>query len=300
VIEIRDLWKHYGRIAAVRGLSLELAEGEAVALLGSNGAGKTTLIKCVVGIAHYKGSIRVGGIDLKHRPKQAKSLIGYVPQEPAFYDMNLLALLRFFASLRRVGDQTVWEVLETVGLTPHTDKRVSGLSGGMKQRLSFALALLASPPVLVLDEPTSNLDASARRELLDLVGRLKARGRTVLFSSHRIDEVELVADRVVVMADGRAALECRPDELAERLGLRTTVHLSVPAEWVERLTAVLAGAGFEVLSVEGGRVTARGGRRDKAALLKGLVEGGIHVEDLSFTEPTMEEIITVVAADGSY
>jgi len=299
VIEIRDLWKHYGRIAAVRGMSLELAEGEAVALLGSNGAGKTTLIKCVVGIAHFEGSVRVGGIDLRHRPKQAKSLIGYVPQEPAFYDMNLLSLLRFFASLRRVGDETVWEVLETVGLTPHTDKRVSGLSGGMKQRLSFALALLASPPVLVLDEPTSNLDASARRELLGLVGHLKAQGRTVLFSSHRIDEVELVADRVVVMADGRAALECRPDELAERLGLRTTVHLSVPAGWVERLTAVLAGAGFEVLSVEDGRVTARGGRRRKAALLKGLVEGGIHVEDLSFTEPTMEEIITVVAADGS-
>jgi len=135
--------------------------------------------------------------------------------------------------------------LEEVGLSEHLTKPVGALSGGMKQRLALGLALLSDPPLLVMDEPTSNLDTAARSQLLQLLAQVKAAGKTILFTSHRIEEVEMLADQVAVMERGRLQFLCDSANLASHLGLRAQVKFIVPGHEVERALEVLRGEGLE-------------------------------------------------------
>lgn len=206
--------KSYGRVRAVNDASFELAPGAALALWGSNGAGKTTLIRCVLGVTRFRGRARIGGHDAARRGRRARALIGYVPQELAFHDdARLGSAIAFFASLRRADRDRARASLAAVGLSGHERKRVRDLSGGMKQRLALAIAMLRDPPVIVLDEPTSNLDADGRGEVVSTLRTLRERGKTLLFASHRPDEVISLADRVLVMEKGRVIRDTTPAEL---------------------------------------------------------------------------------------
>lgn len=214
MLTVSHITKRYGRVLAVDDASFELAAGGSLALWGSNGAGKTTLIRCVLGVTRFKGRARIGEHDAARRGRRARSLIGYVPQELAFHDdARLGSAMMFFAGLRRVGRSRARESLAAVGLSGHERKRVRDLSGGMKQRLALAIALLSDPPVIVLDEPTSNLDADGRGEVVSTLRSLRERGKTLLFSSHRPDEVVALADRVLVMERGRVLRNTTPGEL---------------------------------------------------------------------------------------
>ncbi|MBW7885102.1 MAG: ABC transporter ATP-binding protein [Caldilineaceae bacterium] len=245
MITFSHLTKKFGKFAAVDDLSLEVQLQEAVALWGPNGAGKTTAIKCLLGLLNYKGTVQVNGFDVQKQGRAARNLIGYVPQELAFYeDMSTLDMCRFYARLRSTPRERIPEVLEQVGLAEHAGKAVGTLSGGMKQRLALGLALLSDPPVLVMDEPTSNLDTAARGQLLQLLVKVKNAGKTIVFSSHRIEEVETLADQVVVMDRGREQFTCPSGELAHRLGLRTQVKLMVPPGTLERALQVLHDEGL--------------------------------------------------------
>jgi ABC-type multidrug transport system ATPase subunit len=195
MITFTNLTKRFGSYTAVDNLSLQVAEREAVALWGPNGAGKTTAVKCLLGLLGYDGRITVNGFDAKKQGRQARATIGYVPQQQSFYDdMSTLDTGLFFAKLKRTPAAQAPELLAQVGLGDHLRKPVGALSGGMKQRLALALALQGDPPVLVMDEPTSNLDAAARDQLLHLLAEVKAAGKTIIFSSHRIEEVETLAE----------------------------------------------------------------------------------------------------------
>jgi ABC-2 type transport system ATP-binding protein/nitrous oxidase accessory protein len=168
-----------------------------------------------------------------------------VPQELAFYDeMSALESACFFARLKGAPPAQALSVLTQVGLAEHAGKPVATLSGGMKQRLALALALLGDPPVLVLDEPTSNLDTGGRSQFLHLLAQVKAAGKTILFTSHRLEEIEGLADQVVVMERGAVRLTCAGHELAARLGLRTTVKLHLPGEWLDSALGILQRDGF--------------------------------------------------------
>ncbi|MER3544465.1 MAG: nitrous oxide reductase family maturation protein NosD, partial [Chloroflexota bacterium] len=224
-LEVRAVTKRYGAVAALENVSFDIMPGEAVALWGPNGAGKTTLIKCLLGLVSYTGEIRLAGLDARRQGRQVRARVGYVPQEIAFHDMSVAETLAFYARLKRVGRERVDAVLAQTGLEAQVDKPVSALSGGMKQRLALAIALLADPPFLVLDEPTANLDAVGRAEFLGLVSALKRRGVTILFSSHRPEEVEALADRVIVLRAGRVVAEGLAAGFTARLGLQTGVRL---------------------------------------------------------------------------
>lgn len=214
MIHAASVNKNFGRVSAVKDVSFDLADGGAVALWGSNGAGKTTLIRCLLGVIRYKGDVTIGGIRVRRRGRHARALVGYVPQELAFHDdARLGSAMAFFAHLRRVTRTRAAESLELVGLTGHERKRVRDLSGGMKQRLALAVALLSDPPLIILDEPTSNLDASGRSEVVETLQKLRAGGKTLLFASHRPDEVISLADRVLVMERGRVLSDTTPLEL---------------------------------------------------------------------------------------
>lgn len=225
MVHVRDLTKRFGPLVAVDRLSFEVMPGEAVALWGPNGAGKTTALRCLLGLLPFEGLVRVGGYDVTLHGKEARRMIGFVPQELNFHDdLVVRETLRFYARLKKAPLEQVDEALERIGLTRHALKLVKNLSGGMKQRLALAVALLADPPLLVLDEPTANLDARSRQELLALLRELKAAGKTLIFSSHRLGEVAKLADRVLVLEDGRLVMDCLARQWMEAKGWKSDVE----------------------------------------------------------------------------
>lgn len=242
MISIRSVTRMFGRVRAVNEVSLEIQAGDSVALWGTNGAGKTTLIRCVLGLLGFGGSITLGGYDVHRRGKESRMLVGYVPQELGFYDdLGVGESVRFFGRLKGLHVPRPAEVLAMVGLEASERKRIRELSGGMKQRLALAMALLGDPPVLVLDEVTASLDVCGRDEFISLLSRLSGKGRTMLFASHRIDEVATLARRVAVMEQGRLVHLCSSADFAARTGSSMVLHLMMPghvrADAINRLRA---------------------------------------------------------------
>lgn len=245
MIKVTNLTKKYGAFTAVDDLSFEVTAGEAIALWGPNGAGKTTIIRSLLGLLSATGELRVNGFEVQKQGKKARAAIGYVPQELAFYDdLSARDTLLFYADLKHVPSARVDQVLAEVGLAVHGAKAVAALSGGMKQRLALASALLADPPILVLDEPTSNLDTAARDEFVKLLLRQKTQGKTLLFTSHRLEEVELLADRVLVLEGGKLSLICHPAEVAGRLGMTLTLKIIMPEAIRDNALSLLKARGF--------------------------------------------------------
>jgi ABC-type multidrug transport system ATPase subunit len=192
-----------------------------------------------------RGQISIAGRDLRRNEKAARGMIGYVPQENSFQgDLGVLEALRLYARLKGVPIGEAQRLLAEVGLADHGHKRVANLSGGMRKRLALAAALLNDPPLLILDEIAANLDAEARSSFIALLCRLKEQGKTILFTSHRLDEVEALADRVLVLKKGKLDSDCRPCELASVLGLRCQVKLIVPEPMIEPALAALRTEGF--------------------------------------------------------
>jgi ABC-2 type transport system ATP-binding protein len=204
MIDVRELSKRFGRNTILDRVSFSVARGEAVALWGANGAGKTTAIRCILGLQPHEGEILVDGHSVRREGKGARARIGYLPQELAFQEnVPVDETIGFYGRLRRSDGREVARLLEEVGLTDVADRPAGVLSGGMKQRLALAIALLGDPPILVLDEPSANLDAEGREAFLKRLVGLHAKGKTLLFTSHRLDEVEALADRVLVLERGR-------------------------------------------------------------------------------------------------
>jgi ABC-type multidrug transport system ATPase subunit len=279
VITIRNVTRRFGRAVAVDRATLSIPAGDAVALWGSNGAGKTTLIRCVLGLLRFRGSIHVGGIDVARHGKRARALIGYVPQEVGFHDdLGVAEAIGFFGRLRRLTGLDADEVLARVGLEDARGKRIRELSGGMKQRLALAVALLGDPPVLVLDEVTASLDACGREEFIALLSRLAAGGRTLLFASHRVEEVTTLARRVVMLDRGVITGEVPAREFVPRLGLQAILHLRIDPTARDRAASLLRQSGFEPRR-NGVGLLVPVPTTQKAAPFRILAEGRIAVED---------------------
>lgn len=256
MISIENLTKNYNKTRALENVSLEIKKGESVALLGPNGAGKSTLIKCLLSVLDYKGKITINSADVRTESKLAKSYLAYVPQEPSFYDIRTIDILNFYKSIRKNGTKSIDEVLETVRLSDHRNKYTSELSGGMKQRLSFAIALLSDCPVLVLDEPTSNLDKESRGELLELTKKLKESGKTIVFSSHRLDEVYYLSDRVIFLQAGIIVKDCPMEKFATELDHKVKMYIFFQntetyyvSEFLEQRGYVVDNSGTDFISL---------------------------------------------------
>lgn len=288
MIVANNLTKRYGQITALNQVSFTIEPGESVALWGSNGAGKTTTLRCLLGVQGFEGELTVNGIDVRKQGKAARTAIGYVPQEATFYDMSVLETLRFYARLKKVAYSQIDNVLNQIQLESHSQKRVSALSGGMKQRLALAVALLANPPILVLDEPTANLDVKAQRDFMQTVQALNHSGKTIVFSSHRLDEVITLASRALVLADGKLMLECRPHELAEKLGLHRWLRIWVAAHHKDDTLRVLHDQGF-AFTPNGHSVYVQIGRSGKLAPLRLLERASIPVEDFDLVDGDLNQ-----------
>lgn len=281
-IEVRHLTKKFGRFTAVDDLSFTVETGEAVALWGANGAGKTTAVRCLLNLFPFDGEILINGLDTRRQSKEVRRLIGFVPQELSFHDdMSVAETLVFYARLKKVANgYDFGPLLEQVRLTPHIKKRVGELSGGLKQRLALAVALLSDPPILVLDEPTASLDIRSREEFLLLLRSLRHDGKTMIFSSHHLEEITALANRVLLLEGGRLVVDSPPDQLEQRLGWETTLHLYLPESGIDPALETLANLGMPVSrNGRGVRVNVAPGSKGK--VLRVLQEAGIQVDDFS-------------------
>ena len=296
MIHAEQVTKKFGKLAAVDGVSFQLNESESIALWGSNGAGKTTLIRCLLGIFRFNGSVNIQGQDVARHGKLTRSMVGYVPQELAFHDdARLGRSINFFAKLRRMGPRDAARVLDVVDLTGHEHKRVRDLSGGMKQRLALAIALIADPPIIVLDEPTSNLDASGRGEVVETLRRLRDEGKTLLFASHRPDEVHTLANRVLVMEKGKLIRDVAPDVLWPRHTAIQTLRLHTVTGNDTYAATVLRDAGHAVnLNGQGLCVSVPHNR--KAEPMTALAKASIEIRDFEILEDVIEEARPMVGS----
>jgi len=207
MIEISHLTKRYGGRTALASLSLNLYPGEVTLLLGANGAGKSTLLRCLLGITDFEGEISVFGHDPLTNGPAVRSLVGYMPQSGGLHlDMTVAETMTFYAAIRRAPQERCAGLLEEAGLAGHHSTRVGELSGGMRQRLGFALALLTDPKILVLDEPSASLDTASREWLAVRLSQAAAEGRTVIVSTHGGHELMDAGHRRILLEDGHVIL----------------------------------------------------------------------------------------------
>jgi sodium transport system ATP-binding protein len=230
MIEFDGLTKAYGDLLAVDRLTLEVRPGEVYALLGANGAGKTTALRCLSTLLRPTGgTARVSGHDVRTDAIRARASLGFLSASMGLYErLTAKELLEYFARLQGLDGgrlrQTVDDHLELFEIVGFQDRLCGTLSTGQRQRVSIARAVLHDPPVLILDEPTRGLDILSGRAIFAFIHTARMRKRAVLFSTHQMDEVELLADRVGVLADGRLVAEGTVDELVERSGEKSLAH----------------------------------------------------------------------------
>jgi ABC-2 type transport system ATP-binding protein len=225
-IAIEGLTKDFGDVRAVDGLTLIIPEGEVFGLLGPNGSGKTTTINCLTGLlAPTAGRVSVGGFDVQTQGDEARCVMGVSPQETAVYPhLTGRENVELFGELQSVPRKTLDErtdyVIEKVGLMEEAGRRVGKYSGGMKRRVSIAMALVADPKVVLLDEPTVGMDPQARRAVWDFVLDLRDRGKTIVITTHYMEEAQELCDEVGIIDHGKLIATGSPDALKAKYGAK--------------------------------------------------------------------------------
>ncbi len=233
VVSVKDLRVKYGKFEAVRGISFEIEKGQVFGFIGPNGAGKSSTIRVLATLQkQFEGTVRVNGISVRKDPDQVREMMGYVPDFFGVYDdLSAREYLHFFAAAYRIprGRRAglVDEVLQLTDLTHKVDFPVEGLSRGMKQRLSLARVLLHDPDLLLLDEPASGLDPRARIELRELLKALQQMGKTILISSHILQELAQFCTRIGIMEAGQLVAEGDLNSIYRRLALQRVVHVQL-------------------------------------------------------------------------
>jgi ABC-2 type transport system ATP-binding protein len=296
VIEAHDLTKRYGSVAAVNDISFTVGKGEIFGLLGPNGAGKTTTILMILGLTEItSGTVSVLGHDPVREPLRVKRVVGYLPDTVGFYDyMTAADNLRYTAALigidRKERSNRIASALDRVGLADVGHKRVGAFSRGMRQRLGLAEILMKDVRVAILDEPTSGLDPTATAELLENIRSLKQDGVAVLLSSHLLDRVQSVCDRVALFNAGKIVLIGSVPELGSKV-LGGGYHVEVEADGeglADRLKAVPGVTSVEAVGANRFRLLAQGDVRPQAAAA--VVNAGGALRRLSFEEPSLDTI----------
>lgn len=304
-IHTEGLTRRYGEVDALVDLDLSVPYGSIFGYLGRNGAGKTTTIRLLTGLAHpTRGRAWVAGYETTNSSHRARRLFGYLPQEPAFYSwMTGREFLTYISQLSSLpsdeGKVQVERVLEQTGLQKAAKRRIGGYSGGMKQRLAIAQALIGEPPVLLLDEPTSSLDPAGRHELLDMIASLKGEV-TVFFSSHILSDIERVCDTIAVIHEGRLILVSEKEQLLEKYAVNAALleldSKSLPIsqvflddlekrDWVNRVTVAENTI----------RILASDVPQAKDELLPIIVKHGIRVNRYEWIRPSLEEIFLQIS-----
>ncbi len=292
-IELNRVGKTYAGVTALDALSLTIERGEIVGLLGHNGAGKTTTIKLILGvIAPTRGNVTVLG--RSPRGNQSKSLRlqwGYLPESVGFYEqLTGREVLEYFARLKRIDRARTRQLLEQFNLSSAADRRVKTYSKGMRQRLGLAQALLSSPKLLLLDEPTVGLDPIATRDFFLTLDELRRQGTTIVLSSHVLPGIEQYVDRVAILDSGRLRAWGTLDELRDKAALPLTIRAR--GNWIDGLDRDhLPHSGISSYHYSDNTMTLTVERESKLAIMRELLADN-RIEDIDVQAPSLEALYT--------
>ena len=292
MIRLERFEKRYGRIQAVWPLDLEIARGESFALLGPNGGGKTSVLRALVGLhAPSAGRVLVDGVDLARSPDRAKARLSFVPQRVSLPGMlTARETLTLFARLKKAPLGRVGGVLEEFGLGDSADRRTAEFSGGMLQRLGLAIGFLREVDLLVLDEPTVNLDPPGILKLNQLLHELKGRGTTIVFSSHLLRNAMELADRVGILVAGRMV---KPEDVPvfhEVVTRRTTVRV-VLSHLTDDMIAAVRDAGGDVSGHNGREVKFTALPQKRLHVIRAIEQAGGAIEEFHTDSPDWDALI---------
>jgi lipooligosaccharide transport system ATP-binding protein len=289
----RGLKKSYDGFEAVKGVDFEVHPGECFGFLGPNGAGKTTTMKMIYGaVIPTSGELDVAGLDVRRCEREIKRRIGVVPQENNLDDElkvreNLLVYGRYYDLPRKVALQRADELLEFVQLTEKVDSKVEQLSGGMKRRLLIARALINDPEIVILDEPTTGLDPQARHLVWDRLRELTAEGKTLLLTTHYMEEAARLCDRLVIMEGGLIIAEGSPKQLVEEHVSPQVLEFRGRPEDLERLRPIVEAAS-DAVERSGEALLAFTAGGD--ALLEEVIASGVEVENTVYRQAGLEDV----------
>lgn len=291
MIEVSSLSKCYGNFLAIQDVSFKVKAGECFALLGPNGSGKTTTLKCLAGLAiATTGRVRVGGIDVMENPRSAKALLSYLPQRVAFHD-NLTAreILAFYCQLRGLAPKRATTILEELGFDGFQNKAVGEFSGGMMQRLGIAVALLPDAPVLLLDEPAVGLDPEGAVRFREVLRSLTRTGKTIIFSSHVLSDVKLLADRVAVLVAGRMVALQSAERIENGLGSGERLRICLRNPEPRFIDRALQVGAADARLIHGTLIVSCA-PAVRLAVLQALEGAGADIERFFTEEPNLEEV----------
>ncbi|MGI9586091.1 MAG: ABC transporter ATP-binding protein [Acidimicrobiia bacterium] len=294
VISVEHLVKNYGDVEAVRGVSFYVDAGEVFALLGPNGAGKSTTVEILEGHrTATSGTISVIGYDPTARDRAYRERIGIVLQETAVEEeLKVSEAIDIYGAMYPDRRPT-GELIDIVGLHEKTDARIKSLSGGQRRRLELALGIVGDPELIFLDEPTTGFDPSARRQAWSIVENLTSLGKTVLLTTHYMDEAQQLADRVAVMAEGQIVAEGTPESLGGRETAATVVAFQTHNISLDDLPA------HDFTVAENGRVELRTSTPTQVVheITGWAISRGIELSDLTISRPSLEDVYLALTGD---
>lgn len=284
MIQVENLIKEYDGFTALRNITFHMNKGEMLLILGPNGSGKTTLLRCVLGLLKFYGRIAIDDIDITANSKRIKKLIGYVPQSINFpQTMTAREILNLHAKLHEI-ELDKEELLSFFGLKDVIDVPVREYSGGMKQRLALCIATAHNPDILILDEPTANLDLKGRRIFQNILREMKKHRRTVLISSHKIVDLLIYIDKILMLNEGKQIYFGPLETLLDRLGnIKFYIKINADITGLQLKSAEVLSLNNRWLQVEA---------RDIIDIINELDQKRINIGPIYVEEPSLDELIT--------
>ena len=291
-IDVKGLIKKYNDVMAVNNVSFTVKKGEIFGFLGPNGAGKTTTIKSILNLIQTQaGEIKINGIDIKKNGKSAKKNIGYLPEKVAFYD-NLTAMqnMNFYAEMKNIPKNECTNLIKEMGLEDAINKKVGKFSKGMQQRLGMARAMLGSPAILILDEPSGGLDPRGVILIRNKIKEMKDKGATIFISSHILSEIQEVCDRVGIINKGIIVAEDSVDNLRNKLNLRPKLIIELEKISDSMIKSVKEVEGVEKIEVIGVMLHISCMQKAKSKIILALEKAGGNIINIQTKEPSLEEV----------
>ena len=296
-IEVKDLRKSFGKVSVLEGVNLQIERGTMLALLGPNGAGKTTTVRILSTLLkHDGGDVRVAGFDVRTQADEVRSVIGLTGQYAAVDELlsgreNLIMMGRLYRLNKAAAKERATELLELFDLVKAADRTVKTYSGGMRRRLDLAISLIAAPPIIFLDEPTTGLDPRSRLAMWDVIKKLMAAGATILLTTQYLEEADQLADKIAVIDGGKVIAEGTSDELKQHVGKERLELVLARDKDFDKARTIIDG---EALKHDAQKrsisVALEGGASHLTEILIQLEKAGITVETLSLHKPTLDDV----------
>ncbi|PHR70200.1 MAG: export ABC transporter ATP-binding protein [Lutibacter sp.] len=296
MIQVTNLSKSFGDLHAVKNISFKINKGEVFGFLGPNGAGKSTTINMMSTILQSdKGTILVDGINLKENPNKCKGLIGVVPQEISLYDeFTAYDNLLFWGSIYNIPKnelkQRIDKILELIGLSDRKNDLIKNYSGGMKRRINIASALLHNPKILFMDEPTVGVDPQSRNRIFEVVEALNKQGMTIVYTTHYMEEVERLCNRIAIIDNGEIIAQGTQNELQKKSNVNEAVEItfeSISGDQVEKLKKELKG---EIIQIDNTVAIACDVNKDLSSIISICNNENLTIEDLELKKVNLEAI----------